>query len=188
MAEKSRPGRVPAALDVSDGSPRWTARLGASPTEPLAVGGRVYVGTKDRYLYVLHSSSGRVEDHRRIAAELLGRVAVTDQHVYFATLANTVNAVSRRGGSIRWHQGVLYRPGAGPVVLGDVVIVPGGLLVALPLFTKLPDGRDAAIGITGGLENKWMVTLRAPSFVPPIPVQPLTVLPGVAVPILPPGL
>ena len=60
--------------------------------------------------------------------------------------------------------------------------------MALPLFTKLPDGRDAAIGITGGLENKWMVTLRAPSFVPPIPVQPLTVLPGVAVPILPPGL
>lgn len=200
-----------AALDVSDGSPRWTVRLGASPTEPLAIGGRVYVGTKDRYLYVLHSSSGRVEDHRRIAAELLGRVAVTDQHVYFATLANTVNAVSRRGGSIRWHHGVLYRPGAGPVVLGDVVIVPGyveaplpafsaatgaaagtvsfgGLLVALPLFTKLPDGRDAAIGITGGLENKWMVTLRAPSFVPPIPVQPLTVLPGVAVPILPPGL
>ena len=159
----------------------------------------------------LRSSSGRVEDHRRIAAELLGRVAVTDQHVYFATLANTVNAVSRRDGALRWHQGVLYRPGAGPVVLGDVVIVPGyveaplpafsaatgaaagavsfgGLLVALPLFTKLPDGRDAAIGITGGLENKWMVTLQAPSFVPPIPVQPLTVLPGVAVPILPPGL
>ena len=46
----------------------------------------------------------------------------------------------------------------------------------------------AAIGITGGLENKWMVSLRAPSFVPPIPVQPLTVLPGEVVPILPPGL
>ena len=54
----------------------------------------------------------------------------------------------------------------------------GGLLVALPLFTKLPDGRDAAIGVIGGLENKWMVTLQAPSLVPPIPVQPLTVLPG----------
>ena len=154
-----------AALDVRDGSPRWTTRLGATPGEPLVIGGRVYVGTKDRYFYSLRSSSGRIEDHRRVAAELLGRVAVTDQHVYFAALDNTVNAVLRRDGAIRWRKGVMYRPGAGPVVLGDVVIVPGyveaplpafsaatgaaagavtfgGLLVALPLFAKLPDGRD----------------------------------------------
>jgi outer membrane protein assembly factor BamB len=200
-----------AALDVRDGSPRWTRRLGASPTEPLAAGDRVYVGTKDRYFYALRSSSGGIVDHMRIAAEVLGRITVTDEHVYFAALDNTINALRRRDGSIRWHKGVLYRPGAGPVVLGDVVVVPGyvesplpafsaatgaaagtvpfgGLLVALPLFTKLPDGRDAAIGVIGGLENKWMVTLQTPSIVPPIPVQPLTVLPGVAVTILPPGL
>ena len=200
-----------AALNIQDGTTRWTMRLGASPSEPFAVGGLVYVGTKDRYFYSLYSSSGRIHERRRVAAELLGHVAVTDRHVYFTALDNTVNAVRRRGGALDWHQGVLYRPGAGPVVLGDVVIVPGyvesplpafsvangaaagavsfgGLLVALPLFTKLPDGRDAAVGITGGLENKWMLTLRAPSFVPPIAVQPLTVLPGVAVTILPPGL
>ena len=203
-------GRV-AALDIQDGSMRWTTRLGASPSEPFVIGGLVYVGSKDRYFYSLRSSSGRIEDHRRVAAELLGRVAVTDRYVYFTALDNTVNAVRRRGGALDWHQGVLYRPGAGPVVLGDVVVVPGyvesplpafsiangaaagavsfgGLLVALPLFTKLPDGRDAAVGITGGLENKWMVTLQAPSVVPPLPVKPLSVLPGVAVTILPPGL
>jgi outer membrane protein assembly factor BamB len=200
-----------AALNIQDGTTRWTMRLGASPSEPFAIGGLVYVGTKDRYFYFLRSSSGRIEERRRVAAELLGRVAVTDRHVYFTALDNTVNAVRRRGGALDWHQGVLYRPGAGPVVLGDVVVVPGyvdsplpafsnatgaaagavsfgGLLVALPVFTKLPDGRDAVVGITGGLENKWMVTLRAQSFVPPIAVQPLTVLPGVAVTILPPGL
>ena len=200
-----------AALDIQDGSTRWTTRLGASPSEPFAIGGVVYVGTKDRYFYFLRASSGRIEERRRVAAELLGRVAVTDRYVYYTALDNTVNAVRRRGGALDWHQGVLYRPGAGPVVLGDVVVVPGyvesplpafsiatgaaagalsfgGLLVALPLFTKLPDGRDAAVGITGGLENKWMVTLQAPSVVPPLPVQPLTVLPGVAVTILPPGL
>jgi outer membrane protein assembly factor BamB len=199
------------ALDVRDGSPRWTTRLAASPGEPLTAGGRVYVGTKDRYFYSLIASSGRVEDHRAVAAELLGRVAVTDQFVYFCALDNTVNAVLRRGGAQRWHQGVVYRPGGSPVVIGDVVIVPGyvetplpafsaatgapaggvsfgGLLVALPLFTKLPDGRDAAIGIIGGLENKYRVTLQTPSLVPPVTVLPLTVLPGVLVPILPPGL
>jgi hypothetical protein len=136
---------------------------------------------------------------------------VTDKFVYVATLANTVVAVLRRGGALQWYQGVPYRPGAGPVVLGDVVIVPGyveaplpafsaatgaaagvvsfdGLLVALPLFTRLPDGRNAAIGVIGGLENKWMVRLQAQPVVPVLPVQPLTVLPGVTVPILPPGL
>lgn len=200
-----------AALDIRDGSTRWTKRLGASPSEPFVIGDVVYVGTKDRYFYFLSSSSGRVEERRRVAAELVGRAAVTERHIYFTALDNTVNAVRRRGGALDWHKGVLYRPGAGPVVLGDAVIVPGyvesplpvfalttgeaagsvsfgGLLVALPLFTKLPDGRDAAIGITGGLENKWMVTLQAPSIVPPIAVQPLTVLPGLPVTILPPGL
>jgi hypothetical protein len=135
---------------------------------------------------------------------------VTDELVYLATLANTVNAVRRRDGALAWHKGVTYRPGAGPAVVGDVVIVPGyfeaplpvfaaatgapagalpfgGLLVALPLFTKLPDGRNAAIGVIGGLENRWMVRLQTPSVVPDLPVQPLSVLPGVAVMILPPG-
>jgi hypothetical protein len=62
----------------------------------------------------------------------------------------------------------------------------GGLLVALPLFITLPDGRDAVVGAVGGLENNWTLTLRAPSLVPPIAVQPLTALPGVEVPIVPP--
>jgi outer membrane protein assembly factor BamB len=198
-----------AALDIRDGSSRWTVKLGASPGEPVVIGGRVYVGTKDRYFYSLISSSGRIEHHKRVAAELLGRVAVTDDHIYYTALDNTVNALGLRGGAVRWHQGVLYRPGAGPAVMGDVVIVPGyadvplpafnaatgaaagnlpfgGLLVALPLFVKLPDGRDAVVGAVGGLENKWTLTLRAPSLVPPIAVQPLTALPGVAVPIVPP--
>jgi outer membrane protein assembly factor BamB len=192
------------AMDVRDGTVRWTSDLRASPGEPVVIGGRVYVGTKDRYFYSLIASSGRIEDHSRVATELLGRVAVTDRYVYFALLNNTVNAVLRRGGALRWHKGIPYRPGGGPVVVGDVVIVPGyvesplpafsadagaaagsvpfgGLLVALPVFLKLPDGRDAVIGITGGLDNKWTISLRTPSPVPPITVLPLTALPGVAV-------
>jgi outer membrane protein assembly factor BamB len=203
-------GRI-VALDVRDGSARWTTDLRASPGEPFVIGGRVYVGTKDRYFYSLLSSSGRVEDHRKIAAEILGRVAVNDKYVYFAALDNTVRAFLRRGGSEVWHQGVSYRPGSGPVLVGEVVIVPGyieaplpafsaatgaaagsvpfgGLLVALPVFTTLPDGRNVVFALTGGLENKWMVSLQVPSLVAPIVAQPLTALPGVAVPIpLPPG-
>ena len=37
--------------------------------------------------------------------------------------------------------------------------------MALPVFTTLPDQRLAAIGITGGLDNKWIISLRTPSLV-----------------------
>ena len=199
------------ALDLRDGTERWRRELGASPGEPVTIGGRVYVGTRDKYFYSLLASSGRVEDHRPLGAEIRGPVLVHDRHVLFAAMDNLVRAVLRRGGELRWQQGLPYRPGAGPVLLGDVVIVPGysdvplpafsletgaaagsvnfeRQLIALPVFTRLPDGRNAAVGITGALDNKWVITLRAQSRVPRIPVQPLTVLPGAVVTLpAPPG-
>jgi hypothetical protein len=104
-----------------------------------------------------------------------------------------------------WQQSLVYRPAAGPVLIGEMVLVPGyvetplpafaqpngaqagalgfdGSLVALPVFTTVEDGRFAVIGITGGLENKWTISLRTPPLVHPITPQPLTVLPGEQVP------
>ena len=134
-----------AALDIRDGSTRWTKRLGALPSEPFVIGDVVYVGTKDRYFYFLSSSSGRVEERRRVAAELVGRAAVTERHIYFTALDNTVNAVRRRGGALDWHKGVLYRPGAGPVALGDAVIVLAGA----------NDGKAALVaGVNGSAAGK----------------------------------
>lgn len=196
------------ALDLRDGSTRWTTELHASPSEPLAIGGRVYVGTKDKMFYSLIASTGRIEDHLPLGSEVRGRVAVDDQHVYLTALDNMVRAFKRRGGSVRWRKGLPYRPVSGPVLVGNTVIVPGyvetplpafaaengaaagtmtfdGSLVALPVFTTLPDGRLAVVGITGGLDNKWIVSLRTPSLVRAIAAQPLTALPGEAVPIPP---
>ena len=74
----------------------------------------------------LHSSSGRVEDHRRIAAELLGRVAVTDaarvlcragQHGQRACRGAAARFAGTRACSIV--------PAPDRSSLGDVVIVPG---------------------------------------------------------------
>ena len=72
--------------------------------------------------------------------------------------------------------------------LGAFRIVADGALVALPVFATLPDGRLAAIGITGDLKNTYTISLRTPSPVPSITMQPLTVLPGEALPLSrPPG-
>jgi outer membrane protein assembly factor BamB len=200
-------GRV-IALDLEDGSERWTRNLHSSPGEPFVVGERVYVGTQDKTFYVLYASSGRVEDHRPIGSQLRGRVAVDDDRVYMAGLDNMIRAVRRRGGALLWQKSLVYRPAAGPVLIGEMVVVPGyvetplpvfavangaqagalgfdGSLVALPVFTSLEDGRSAVIGITGGLENKYTISLRTPPLVHPIAAQPLTVLPGEQV-LLPP--
>lgn len=198
-------GRV-IALDLEDGSERWTKNLYSSPGEPFVVGERVYVGTQDKTFYVLYASSGRVEDHRPIGSQVRGRVAVDDERVYMAGLDNMLRAVRRRGGALLWQKSLVYRPAAGPVLIGETVVVPGyvetplpvfavatgaqagalgfdGSLVALPVFTSLEDGRFAVIGITGGLENKWTISLRTPPLVHPIAAQPLTVLPGEQVPL-----
>jgi hypothetical protein len=124
--------------------------------------------------------------------------------VYFTALDNVLWAVSRGSGSVQWRQGLSYRPAAGPVVLGEHVLVPGPVesmpaysartgtpvgaitfaarLVALPLLGQI-GGLSFAVGVTGSLENRWTITLLEPSPVPPIPVVPLTGLPGEAVPL-----
>ena len=197
------------ALNLTDGSERWTTNLRSSPGEPYAIGGRVYVATRDKIFYAVMAESGRIVDHPAIGAPLRGRVAVDDQRLYMAGLDNMLRVVRRSTGVRLWQKSLPYRPTAGPVLIGKTVVVPGnvetplpafavdtgsaagtlvfdGSLVALPVFTTLPDKRLAAIGITGGLDNKWTVSLRTPSLVRPIQAQPLTVLPGEAVPIPPP--
>ena len=197
------------ALNLKDGAILWDRNLHSSPGEPYAIGGRVYVGTQDKTFYALAAASGRIEDHMAIGAPLRGRVAVDDLHVYMAGLDNMLRAVKRRGGARNWQKGLAYRPAAGPVLIGRTVVVPGYVeaplpafaadsgapagaigfdraLIALPVFATLPDGGLSAIGITGGLDNKWIVSLRTPSLVRAITALPLSALPGEAVTLPPP--
>jgi outer membrane protein assembly factor BamB len=194
------------ALNLQDGSERWKRALGAPPGEPFAIGDRVYVGTQNKLLYSLYASSGREEWWWSVGAIPRGRAAVDDRQVYFVAMDHVVRALNRRTGSRKWMKGLPYRPAAGPVVIGTRVLVPGQSdaplpafdtltgdeagsipfpvrLVELPVFAHLPDGTPVIVGITGGLENRFSVILLGPSLVPPIAVQPLTALPGEAVPL-----
>ena len=187
------------ALDVPTGEVRWKREVGSAPTEPLAIGGRVYVGTQNKWFYEIDLTSGRVRSHRYVGAKLLGRAATDDRNVYFTALDNVLWAVDRRSGAVQWRQGLSYRPEAGPVVLGEYVVVPGRVaaipahaaqtgapagtitfaagLVALPLLGRI-GGLPFAVGLTGSLENKWNIVLLEPSPVRPLPIVPLTALPG----------
>jgi hypothetical protein len=56
-------------------------------------------------------------------------------------------------------------------------------LAVLPVFVSAGEGLPLAIAITGSLENRWIMALMGPSPVPALPVQPLTTLPGEALPL-----
>ena len=193
------------ALDVRTGDQLWEYIVESAPTEPLAIGGRVYFGTLDKSFYTVDAATGRREWRWRIGAEVRGRAAVDDRHIYFVAMDNVLRAIDRGNGAQRWKVGLTYRPAAGPVVLGNAVIVPGDVdmlpalaatdgkpvgkiafvarLAVLPVFALPADGPPAVIAITGSLENKWLMWSMRPSPVPALPVQPLTTLPGDAVPL-----
>lgn len=192
------------ALQMENGTVVWDQGLGSAPTEPFVVGGRVYVGTEDKRFLTLHADSGRVESRRAVGALLRGRAAIDERHVYFAAMDNTLWATDRRDGAIEWRKGLAYRPGGGPVLLGSLIVVPAqeralpafsardgadageiafpARLAALPVLAQDALGATIAIGITGSLEDRWLLTMLKPSPYGRLPVSPLSALPGEAVP------
>ena len=197
-------GRV-IGLDLQSGDERWERAVGSAPGEPLVIGGRVYVGTAEKTFSVLHASSGRREYQLRVGALPRGRAAADDRHVYFTAMDNVLRALDRGDGARKWKRPLTYRPAAGPVLLGAVVLVPGpvtslpafdsasgapagqvgfpGLLATLPVFVETPEGQPVVVGITGGLANIWTLSMLGPSPAPALPLQPLTALPGEVVPL-----
>ena len=196
-------GRV-VALDVTTGAVRWERAIDTAPTEPRALGGRVYVGTGGKTFLTLDARSGWRESEARVGAVPRGAAAADDDHVYFTALDNTLRAVDRADGALEWWRPLPYRPAAGPALIAGHVIVPGyertlpafraadgtpagqvtfsTLLAALPLVVSGPQGAWIA-GAVGNLENEWRLVLLEPSLVPAVEVRPLAALPGTAVPL-----
>ena len=193
------------ALDIVTGQQLWAQQLGAPPLEPLAIADRVYVGTAGKVFFSLHSSSGRPDWSKPVGGILRGRAAVDDRHVYFAGMDNMLFALDRGTGAVRWRTGLTYRPAAGPVALGGLVVVPASHVRALPAFSpaagtsvgNIPfnellavtpaftsvDGRINAVAVVGSLTNRFRLVVLEPSLVPALPLEPLKAIPGDPVPL-----
>jgi outer membrane protein assembly factor BamB len=207
------------ALELASGEPAWEFDIGIKPTEPLVDGGRLFVGsaTKRFCSLFLESSRKRRDDWcYSVGATVIGRAAADATHVYYVALDNLLRAHDRKSGAYRWKKDLLYRPSAGPLLVGASIAAPGSVprvevldtsqgkstmqltlatkLVTAPLLIDASPGLPARIaGVTGGLANVWNVTLAgpAPAALPALPIAPLTELPGLAIPIgrppAPPG-
>jgi outer membrane protein assembly factor BamB len=191
-----------AALDLITGAKKWERKFGGATSEIAALDGRVYFGSEDKSFYCLDADDGEVKWRHRPGAAAIGRPAVDADRVYFGAMDNQVRALDRVNGATRWQQGLRFRPSAGPLLFGTAVVVPGTvpelrtfdaatgkpgsvLTFPAPLASPLaihpsPKGPIAAT-ITGGLDVPWKLSLWEPSMT--IPVAPLTVLPGKAVPL-----
>ena len=188
------------AIDLRTGETRWETELGGAPAELLAIGGKVYTCASDKHFYVLDADDGAIELTTRVGAGPRGRAVADEDHVYFVALDNVLRALDRGNGSVKWMEGLKYRPALGPMLIGSAVIVPGAVtslptfgrdgdpltpvvfpatLVALSNVTTGVLDHPVAAAITGDLQHPWTLSLLETSLdPPPIPLVAITALPG----------
>jgi outer membrane protein assembly factor BamB len=112
-------------VETTSGRLLWRRRLPA-PTTALRVDlDRVFVGSRDNFLYALDGRDGRIRWRWRTGGDVIGVPEVDDRRVYFVSLDNVVRALDRVNGAQRWKAGLPTRPIGGPVLLGGELIVAG---------------------------------------------------------------
>lgn len=174
------------ALDLADGSERWTRFPAKGPlSEVLALPERVVVGAADKSLYVYDSGDGHVVWGRRpvrLGAVVRGRPVSDGSRVFVVTMDNLVRAFDRRSGALVWHEPLPYRP-VGPAIAGPTLVVPGATaeirafelktgkgagqikteqtLIVPPVLQATPAGMIVA-AITGSVSGEWTLVVLAP--------------------------
>ena len=204
------------ALDLRTGTDRWIHQFripklpDSAPHPPgvsevLAYPDRIFVGAADRIFYCLKPSDGTMEWRFNIGAVLRGRPVGDGRRIFTTAMDNVVRAFDRRNGNLLWHPSVPFRPTTGPVLHGTTVLVPGAAaeirgfdvtghpagqikleeaLAIPPVFADAAGGFVLA-AVTGSLNGQWKLLLVEESR--SLPVVPLTQLPGISVPVVPPG-
>jgi outer membrane protein assembly factor BamB len=112
-------------VETTSGRLLWRQRLPAAVTALRVDLDRVFVGSRDNFLYALDGRDGRVRWRWRTGGDVIGVPEVDDRRVYFVSLDNVVRALDRVNGAQRWKTGLPTRPIGGPLVLGGELIVAG---------------------------------------------------------------
>ena len=94
-------GRI-SARDLLTGAELWSRMLGGSPTDIVATGDRLYVGSKDNFFYSIDTANGRLRWRWRAGADVVGAAVLDESRVYFAALDNLLRALDRYSGVQRW--------------------------------------------------------------------------------------
>jgi len=117
-------GRV-VALQVETGRVLWERKIGGAANDILALDERLYVGSKDNYLYCLLTEGGSIDWRWRTGADVIGKPVADKRRVYFVALDNVLRALDRTSGAQQWKDSLPLRPTSGPLKAGDTLIVTG---------------------------------------------------------------
>ncbi|MBI3264931.1 MAG: PQQ-binding-like beta-propeller repeat protein [Acidobacteria bacterium] len=113
------------AAQLADGAKIWEFRLNDLATGVLADQERVYVGSKDNFLYCLLAKNGRYDWRQRTGGDLVGAPIMDRSNVYVNSLDNLLRAYERKNGALRWKRPLPFRPASSPIRVGDVLLVSG---------------------------------------------------------------
>ncbi len=112
-------------LKLESGEPVWERRLGGPPSDILVSGERVYVGSRDNFLYSLRTLDGSVDWRWKTGADVTGLPVADNRRIYFVSLDNVLRALDRRSGSQVWKRTLPLRPRSGPLMTSDALLVAG---------------------------------------------------------------
>jgi outer membrane protein assembly factor BamB len=172
------------ALDLLTGKDRWLRSYDGPLSEVLAFSDRILFGTGDKFFFCLRASDGEREWQRvRLGSLVRGRPTGDENHIYVASMDNTLRAYRRSNGALLWHPSVPFRPTTGPVVINSAVVVAGNAselrsfdalngrpaekitleesLVMPPAFGK-SDAATLMAAFTGTLNGQWKLVLAGP--------------------------
>jgi outer membrane protein assembly factor BamB len=113
------------ALSLQTGDVLWTSALDEPGNDILALDERLYVGSRDDWFYCLNTKDGKRKWRWRNDADVVGAPAIDRRRVYFVALDNMLRALNRNGGSLAWKRSLPMRPSSGPLLSGNLLIVPG---------------------------------------------------------------
>ena len=140
-------GRV-VALRVDTGAPIWEHRLGGAASDILALGDRLYVGSRDNFFYCLNTQDGEKEWRWPTGGDVIGRPLVDERNVYFVSLDNVLRALRRTNGNQAWKSALPLRPTSGPLKAAQAILVTG-FSQKLPAY-RAEDGKPAGDISTSG--------------------------------------
>jgi outer membrane protein assembly factor BamB len=188
-------GRV-VALDAVSGATRWESKLPSAATAIAPAGDRVVIGGKDKFLYCLSASRGKIAWRRRAGGAAVGPIASDGRRLYYAALDNVLRAIDRRHGQQHWKAALSHRP-VGGVVLSARLLWVAGLAAEVAAFQPIDGsaaGRSPVAGelsaapawrrgegaaadgvfvVTGDGRAQWLVPGLAPLEAKPIPGLPI---------------